>query len=222
MADESKGTWSRRVLVVEDHALMRSLVADAFRRRGFEATAAASAPEALAALDQADPDLLVTDIDLGERPNGVELATIVRERAPHVAVLFLSNLSREAAASRAKDTVADASYVNKSAVASVDELVDAAEAVLADRPVIHDRAADARRDALLRLSEAQLETTRLLAAGLTNAEIARRRGISVRAVEKSVERVFHALDLSAGESTAPRVAAATLYVSTFGDPATGL
>ncbi len=211
--------------MVEDHALMRSLVADAFRQRGFEATTASSAPEALAALDQADPDLLVTDIDLGDRPNGVELATIVRERAPHVAVLFLSNLPREAAAARARGTVADASYVNKSAVESVDELVDAAEAVLADRPITRDRAGSGRRDALLRLSPAQLETARLLAGGLTNAEIARRRGISVRAVEKSVERVFHALGLTAGDGTAgtaPRVAAATLYVTTFGDADTGL
>ncbi|GIT78358.1 DNA-binding response regulator [Leifsonia sp. LS1] len=208
--------------MVEDHALMRSLVADAFRQRGFEVTSAASAPEALGALETADPDLLVTDIDLGQRPNGVELATIVRERAPHVAVLFLSNLSREAAAARAKDTVADASYVNKSAVESVDDLVDAAEAVLADRPIARDAEASGQRDALLRLSEAQLETARLLAAGLTNAEIARRRGISVRAVEKSVERVFHALGLSAEEGTTPRVAAATLYVTTFGDPRSGL
>ncbi|WP_226653081.1 response regulator transcription factor [Leifsonia sp. LS1] len=222
MSQVDGGTWSRRVLVVEDHALMRSLVADAFRQRGFEVTSAASAPEALGALETADPDLLVTDIDLGQRPNGVELATIVRERAPHVAVLFLSNLSREAAAARAKDTVADASYVNKSAVESVDDLVDAAEAVLADRPIARDAEASGQRDALLRLSEAQLETARLLAAGLTNAEIARRRGISVRAVEKSVERVFHALGLSAEEGTTPRVAAATLYVTTFGDPRSGL
>lgn len=210
------------MLVVEDHALMRSLVADAFRQRGFEVTAAGSAPEALAALGQSDPDLLVTDIDLGERPNGVELATIVRERAPHVAVVFLSNLSREAAASRAKGTVADASFVNKAAVESVDELVDAAEAVLADRPVSRDRAPSGPRDALLRLTETQLETARLLAAGLTNAEIARRRGISVRAVEKSIERIFSTLGLSTEEGTAPRVATATLYVSTFGDPSSGL
>jgi hypothetical protein len=41
-------------------------------------------------------------------------------------------------------------------------------------------------------------------------------------VEKSVERVFAALGLAGGERTAPRVAAATLYTATFGDPASGL
>ena len=214
--------WRRGVLVVEDHALMRSLVADAFAQRGFEVTAAPSAVDALRLVDDADPDLLVTDIDLGSRPNGVELATIVRERAPHVAVLFLSNLSREAAAAQARDTVEGASFVNKGAIGSVAELVDAAEAVLADRPVEHLTGATGSQGALVRLSPAQRETTRLLASGLTNAEIARRRGVSVRAVEKSVERVFQALGLGGDDGIAPRVAAATLYTATYGDPGSGL
>ena len=63
---------------------------------------------------------------------------------------------------------------------------------------------------------------RLLAAGLTNAEIARRRDVSVRAVEKSVERIFAALELSGDESVTPRVATAAAYIATYGDPATGL
>lgn len=208
--------------MVEDHALMRSLVADAFRTRGFEVTAAASTVEALELADRSDPDLLVTDIDLGMRPNGVELATILRAKAPHVAVVFLSNLSREAAAAQARDTVAGASFVNKAGIESVDELVDAAEAVLADRPVSLDRPAEGAQAAILRLSSSQRETIRLLAAGLSNAEIARRRGVSVRAVEKSVERVFAALGLTSAEHTTPRVAAATLYTATFGDPGSGL
>lgn len=207
--------------MVEDHALMRSLVADAFAQRGFEITAASSAVDALRLVADADPDLLVTDIDLGSRPNGVELATIVRQRAPHVAVMFLSNLSREAAAAQARDTVEGASFVNKGAIGSVGELVDAAEAVLADRPVERLAGATGSQRALLALSPAQRETTRLLAAGLTNAEIARRRGVSVRAVEKSVERVFHALGV-AQDGVAPRVAAATLYTATYGDPGSGL
>ncbi len=210
------------MLVVEDHALMRSLVIDAFAQRGFHAAGAADAATALELAASTDPDLLVTDIDLGHRPNGVELATILQQRAPHVAVMFLSNLSRDAAAAQARSTVANASFVNKGAVESVEELVDAAEAVLADRPVAREHVGTDARSRLLGLTTAQLETTRLLAAGLSNAEIARRRNVTVRAVEKSVERVFAALGLAGGERTTPRVAAATLYTATFGDPATGL
>ena len=98
--------------MVEDHALMRSLVADAFRQRDFDVASAGSAQDALEQARTFDPDLLVTDIDLRLRPNGVELATILRQAAPHVAVLFLSNLSREAAAAQARSTVEGASFVN--------------------------------------------------------------------------------------------------------------
>lgn len=214
--------WRRRALVVEDHALMRSLVAEALERRGFDVTPASSAAEALRLADEADPDLLVTDIDLGERPNGLELATILRERAPHVAIVFLSNLSREAAVARARETVSGASFVNKGAISDIDELVVAAEAALAERPLTREVPGRDSHAALLRLSEAQLETTRLLAAGFSNAEIARRRGVTVRAVEKSIERIFTALGVSGDDRTTPRVAAATLYTAAFGDARTGL
>ncbi len=40
------------------------------------------------------PDVLVTDIDLGSRPNGMEMATIVHARAPHCATVFLTNYPR--------------------------------------------------------------------------------------------------------------------------------
>jgi DNA-binding NarL/FixJ family response regulator len=201
---------------------MRSLVADAFRQRGFAVASGVSAQDALEQAREFDPDLLVTDIDLRRRPNGVELATILRQTAPHVAVLFLSNLSRDAAAAQARSTVEGASFVNKAAIESVEELVDAAEAVLADRPIAREQATSDAASRLLGLTAAQLETTRLVAAGMSNAEIARRRSVSVRAVEKTIERVFAALGLSGAEGTTPRVAAATLYTATFGDPATGL
>lgn len=201
---------------------MRSLVADALSSRGFAVEVAGDAAAAIAVLDSFDPDCLVTDIDLGQRPNGVELATIIRSRAPHVAVVFLTNLARSAAVRVAGDVVGDASFVNKGAVESIDELMDAVEAALDDRPVSRDLPETDARAALLSLRPAQLETLRHIATGATNAEIARRRGVSVRAVEKSVERVFQSLGLGGDHTSTPRVAAASLYIATLGDPSSGL
>jgi DNA-binding NarL/FixJ family response regulator len=201
---------------------MRSLVADALGGRGFVVEARGDAAGALAVLETFDPDCLVTDIDLGQRPNGVELATIVRSRAPQVAVVFLTNLSRSAAVGIARDVVSDASFVNKGAIESVDELVDAVEAALDESPTSRDLPASDSRAALLALRPAQLDTLRHVATGASNAEIARRRGVSVRAVEKSVERVFQSLGLTGIETSSPRVAAAALYISTLGDPSSGL
>ena len=68
----------RRVLVVEDQPLMRALVGDTLTHAGFVVHTAGSAVEALTEFDGFDPDLLVTDIDLGVRPT----ASISRTSSP--------------------------------------------------------------------------------------------------------------------------------------------
>ena len=73
-------TWRRRVLIVEDHALMRSLVAEAFGARGFDATTAASAAEALTLAESGDPDLLVTDIDMARSEAVRRIWPFLRDR----------------------------------------------------------------------------------------------------------------------------------------------
>lgn len=57
---------------------MRALVAEALRGAEFEVHSCASSSEAVTVFAAVDPDVVVTDIDLGTRPNGVELAHIVK------------------------------------------------------------------------------------------------------------------------------------------------
>ncbi len=198
---------------------MRALVSDALMHAGFDVQARASAAEAIADFDAIDPDVLITDIDLGERPNGVELATILHSRAPHTAIVFLTNYPRTAATSGIAGFTGRASFVNKSAIDSVDELVHAVEATLAENPINVDLdRADA--DGLVgRLSRTQLDTLRRIALGWSNVEIARQRGTSLRALERTVARTYEALGLANDASVTPRVAATNLYVRVFGTPA---
>ncbi len=214
----ANGSWTRTALVVEDHTLMRALVSDALRHVGFDVHDSPSAALALDGLDRIDPDVLVTDIDLGSRPNGVELASIVRRRSPQTAVVFLSNLPRSPALDHAHEVVERASFVNKSAIDSVDDIVIAIDAALADAPVNFDIPEDDPRAAFARLSSTQLDTVRRIASGWSNAEIARQRGVSVRAVEKSIGRAFMALGISSDEAVTPRVTAAARYITAFGLP----
>jgi DNA-binding NarL/FixJ family response regulator len=209
--------WVRTALVVEDHALMRALVSDALTHAGFEVHARGSAAEAIADFDGIDPDVLITDVDLGERPNGLELATILHARAPHTAVVFLTNYPR-AAASPAAAGIPGASFVNKSAIGSVDDLVTVVEATLAERPVII-AVENSDAEALIgSLSRTQLDTLRRIALGWSNMEIARQRGTSVRALERTVARTYDALGLANDTTVTPRVAASNLYVRVFGMP----
>ncbi|PTR25612.1 DNA-binding NarL/FixJ family response regulator [Rhodococcus sp. OK519] len=198
---------------------MRVLVADALRHAGFEVHPRPSAASALADLDEIDPDVLVTDIDLGARPNGMEMAMIVHARAPHCATVFLTNYPR-AGIAPGEGVPVGSVFLDKVSLESVEDLVAAVESALADKPLPPGPTRDDNPDAVLdRLTRTQLDVLRCIALGWSNAEIARRRGSSVRSVEKMVTRTFDALGVNHSPELNPRVAAAQLYVRRFGMPA---
>lgn len=197
---------------------MRSLVADALRHAGFEVHDRPSASTALADLDEIDPDVLVTDIDLGSRPNGMEMATIVHARAPHCATVFLTNYPR-ASIAPGEGVPAGSVFLDKVALESVQQLVAAVESALAEKPLPPRHLPDGPDAALAHLTRTQLDVLRCIALGWSNAEIARRRASSLRSVEKMVTRTFDALGVNHNPDINPRVAAAQLYVRRFGLPA---
>lgn len=198
----------RRVLVVEDQPAMRALLCDMLAHRGFEVTGAADAAEATATFVQSDPDVLLTDIDLGSRPSGVELAVMLTGLAPHMAVVFLSSFPGAATGGPVGAVV-----VSKLDVTSADTVAQAVEAALR-RTQPPPRATP--RDALAALTRRQLEVLALVARGRTNAQIAAERGTSVRAVERAVSRIFERLDLGSDPTTNARVRASALYLSGHG------
>jgi PAS domain S-box-containing protein len=80
----------RRVLVVEDDEVVRTLVRGALDRAGYQVVAVSSSADALATLDgDGPPAVLVTDVVLTDQP-GPQLADEVERRHPGVAVLFMS------------------------------------------------------------------------------------------------------------------------------------
>jgi DNA-binding CsgD family transcriptional regulator len=63
----------------------------------------------------------------------------------------------------------------------------------------------------VKISDPQIDVMRLVAAGHSNAEIARRRSLTVPAVEKAIARLIRQLDLQAAPETNQRVAIAHAY-----------
>jgi len=83
------------VLVVEDEPLVRMLAADILEDEGFEVVEAATAVAALALLEKRqDVTALFTDIDMPGGMNGLELAAVVHERWPHIALVVTSGVFR--------------------------------------------------------------------------------------------------------------------------------
>jgi DNA-binding NarL/FixJ family response regulator len=215
----SQGSPVRHALIVEDNASLRALIAGAVASTGFEVEAVGDAKAALRAFTKGDPDLLIADIDLGSRPNGVELAHILRAQAPYIGVVFLTHYPNPAAAAHHMVLPERSAFLNKSMLSDLSELTDCIESALSDDVEPMQLVASQEANPLAALTPGQMATLADIAAGLTNAEIAARRGSSVRATERMVTRMFDALGLVDDPQHNPRVKAAMMYARYAGLPA---
>jgi DNA-binding NarL/FixJ family response regulator len=209
---------ARRVLLVEDQTPIRTLLAEALERAGFEVTACATSKDALTAFTKTDPDLLIADIDLGSRPNGVELATILRAKAPYLGLVFITNYPSIRAFERTITPPERYAFLQKDLLDSTERLLEVVESALTDVASPQKEVAPVGDSPIFSLTPSQLEILQAIAAGLTNNEIAQRRSSSLRAVEKMVARTFEALGLSDDTGSNPRVLAANMYTRTYGYP----
>ncbi|HWC34358.1 MAG TPA: response regulator [Mycobacteriales bacterium] len=83
-----------RVLVIDDDAPTRALIEDLLGDEGFEVDCIAHATEALAAIEQRPPDVILLDIMMPEI-SGFDLMTEIRGQAD-VPIIFLSAKGGEA------------------------------------------------------------------------------------------------------------------------------
>lgn len=90
-----------RILVVDDEALVRSMVLDVLAVLGYETDAAVSAPEALDMFGHNTYDLALIDFLMPEM-NGVELVGRLRQKAPGVKIIMSTGFDDDPALARAQ------------------------------------------------------------------------------------------------------------------------
>jgi DNA-binding NtrC family response regulator len=84
-----RGAAARHVLLVEDHALLRTLLTQTLTDAGYRVTALDSADEAAACFAEGVvPDVLLADIRMPGRLSGFDLACQVLRDHPRVAILL--------------------------------------------------------------------------------------------------------------------------------------
>jgi DNA-binding NtrC family response regulator len=78
------------VLLVEDEWLIRSLMAEELTEAGFDVRPYETGDDALLVLDESERgfDVLVTDIHMPGRTDGISLAQAVRMRFPDVPIIY--------------------------------------------------------------------------------------------------------------------------------------
>ena len=185
-----------RVLVVDDHALVRTGVAKIIDHEpDLDVVAeAANGVEALAAFDSHRPDVTLLDLRMPVM-EGVEVVRRIRERDPHAKVIVLTTYDTDDDISRAMKAGAKA-YVLKDI--SADGLIACIHDVLAGKTYLAPAAAAKLAEGLthVQLTPRELSSLRLMADGKTNKEIANNLGISERTVKTHLGHLFEKLGVT--------------------------
>ncbi len=214
-----------RILVVEDEAFTRNLVAGALAGLGWSVESCGSIAAAMALIEVDEPNAVVCDLDaldtlppremcdldLGEGPSGVDLCQRLARDYPWVGLVVLTaHTSPDLAVSSFDGLPDEVVYVVKSAVQSPEELSEAVTAAIGgrDRELV-----EVDLSAVIELSREQGDVLRLLAAAYSNAAIAQERGTTLRAAEAMVQRLFTALGIENSPAVNARVQAAAMWNS---------
>ena len=89
MSSAGNGSSAGRIVVVDDEPSIVDAVATALRYEGFDVHEAATGRQALAAVAELDPDLVILDWMLPD-VEGIEVGRRLRERGFETAILFLT------------------------------------------------------------------------------------------------------------------------------------
>ena len=219
-----------RVVIVEDHALLREGMVALLSENGIDVVAQAQdGPGLLRIVDAHKPDLAICDVRLppGFTDEGIRAALEARRRHPALAVLVLSQYVEPAYSHELLSAgESGVGYLLKERVSEVRTFLDAVRRVAAggtalDREVvsslIRSRDATTTGDGHLdSLTPRERETLELIAQGRTNAAIARELVVTPGAVEKHVSNIFSKLDLSASDDDHRRVLAVLTYLRATG------
>jgi len=125
-AREQTAMAGEHLLVVDDEENLRSMLCAALRHHGFEISVAGNGREALTAVEEAKPDLVILDVMMPDL-DGFEVCRRLRADNNHTPVLFLT--ARDSTEDKVRGlTLGGDDYLEKPF--SLDELVARATALL--------------------------------------------------------------------------------------------
>lgn len=194
---------THRILLVDDHAVVRQGVRQLLLDRGIaaEVIEAQTGAEALAAIAKHVCDVVLLDISLPDM-NGVEVLKRAKKKAPRVPVLMFSMYREDQYAVRALKAGA-AGFLSKTVDAA--QMIAAIQQVAAGRKYVSPAMAEALADYVLvdgeqlpheKLSDREYQTLCMLASGKRLTDIAHALSLSVKTVSVYRTRLLEKMKLT--------------------------
>ena len=199
-----------KVMLVEDEEFTRNMVGEMLTTSGVTVTSVASVSQALATIDDFDPHVVLTDLDLGHGPDGADLLLKVFKERPWTGmVIMTAHASPELAISDSSRIPDPTVYIVKSEIKSIANLLLAIEESIEKTGKFQTNFVASGEK--ITVTASQAEILRMIADGLSNASIAKERDITLRAAEALIQRTFQALGVNGDPSVNPRVVAVRMW-----------
>ena len=211
-----------RVVIADDHVLLRRGVVTMLEAEGFEVVGqAGDAEELVRKVGAHRPDVAIVDIRMPptNTDDGLRAAVAIRATHPGVGVLVLSQyLEADYALELIGNDARGVGYLLKDRVADIEEFADAIRRVACGGSVLDPEVVrwmlGRRREtsALSELTAREHEVLALLAEGCSNAGVASRIFVTQRSVEKHVTSIMAKLGLPSEPEAHRRVLAVLAYL----------
>lgn len=195
---------SVRLLIVDDHPIVRAGIRAVVEARGFAVLAeAGTGEEAASVAAELRPDVVLCDLRLGDGMDGVATTAALRALPDPPAVLILTTFDHDAQIIRAVEAGA-AGYLLKEVGTDVISraIVDAAAGRAVSTPGGDERLVAALRASRAELTAREQEVLALIDAGLGNREIANRLFIGETTVKTHVVHLLEKLGVESRTAAA--------------------
>ena len=197
-------------MLVEDEEFTRNIVSEMLTTSGITVASVDSVAKAISTIDSFDPHVVITDLDLGNGPDGADLLLKVFNERPWTGmVIMTAHASPELAINDASRIPHPTVYIVKSEIKSISNLLLAIEESIEKTGKFQQSSAPSGEK--ITITASQAEILHMLADGLSNASIAKERGITLRAAEALIQRTFIALGVNGDPNVNPRVVAVRLW-----------
>lgn len=182
-----------RLLLVEDHVLVRQSIRAFLEGEAFEVVGEASTGyEAVQLAVELQPDLIIMDLHLPEM-SGIEATRRIRRECPDVRVIALTAYNEKAYQRALHEAGADG-FVLKTAEFS--ELVQVIRQVMENGTTMHVVPRTAPIDSHNSLTDREVEVLVCAARGWPNKQIAQHLEISDRTVQVHLQSIYQKLDVT--------------------------